>query len=835
MSISIIKFCKCCKHKSKLLLKYNVFRRIVILILFVSIQSYACATNYYFAANGDDLKSNGLSIRSPWKSTEKLNKIMAVLNSGDSVLFRRGDVFDGEIRITKSGTKQSAIYFGAYGNGAKPVLNGTTKISGWKKAGLNKWETTCNSNLEELTNLFINGARQPLGRWPNGSAPNRGYLWVKWSSGQNKLSSQSIPDASRWQGAELVVRNQRWVLDRVPVLSTNGDTLTIEPVSYNISSEYGFFVCNHPATLDKNGEWCFNKATKKLTLYSEENPSMSAIEASTIENLISIENQNFIVIENLVLRGASSIALTAMNAKNITIRNTEIVHSGANGVHFKSCKNPVFEYNKVTDTNNQGFIFQDCRGSVIRRNEIKNNGLIAGMGANGANSYNAMVVEGSSNLIEYNKIDSVGYIPLRFEGDSVTMRYNVISNYCMVKDDGGGIYTWGTRDGSPFVERKIIGNIVRNAIGAGHGTNDSLRVSSEGIYIDDRSPNVEIVGNTVYKCGNIGIFIHNANHVLVRDNLVFDNGTQLQMLSAGMPEFTIRACIIKNNTFVSRTSAQKIATFLTDEPMESIKLMGSIDSNYYCRPADPEMIMHCSYKSGGNEINKTYSLNEWKEQYGYDQNSLPEPVRFQYKINSLGAPRKITYGFYHEGKDTWYDEKSTGEEGRKKAIADLTGSSSGSQKGMNKYLILATNIDFKKGEERKYLLRFDTRSEKSGEIIKANFKTKDNQIVCSKEFRLKPDFQTNELLYVPAFANTPFERVNFEFSDQQSPVWMMNISFQETDVILPNLEDRFLFVVNDSEISRSVPVAKGFIDVSGKVSRSSVMLKPYSSAIFFKK
>lgn len=805
----------------------------LLLLLLVSGQSRA--TNYYFSASGDDLKNNGLSVASPWKSLEKLNLVMLHLQPGDSILFRRGDVFDGEIRITKSGANQSVIYFGAYGNGKKPVLNGTTKILAWEKAGLNKWETTCKANIEELTNLFINGARQPLGRWPNVTAPNRGYLLVKWSSGRNKLISESIPDGSKWHGAELVVRNQRWVLDRVPILATSGDTLTIEPTSYNISTEFGFFVCNHPSTLDKNGEWCFNKGTKRLTLYSETNPSLFVIEASTIESLISIENQKFIVIENLVLRGASSIALTAMNARNITVRNTEVVHSGANGVHFKSCKNSVFEYNKVTDTNNQGFIFQDCRGAVIRRNEIINNGLIAGMGANGANSYNAMVVEGSSNLIEYNKIDSVGYIPLRFEGDSVTMRYNLISNYCMVKDDGGGIYTWGFREGSPFVERKIIGNIVRNAIGAGHGTNDSLRVSSEGIYIDDRSPNVEIVGNTVYKCGNIGIFIHNANHVLVRDNLVFDNGTQLQMLSAGMPEFTIRGCVIKNNTFVSRTSAQKIAAFLTDEPMESIKLMGLIDSNYYCRPADPEMIMHCSYKLAGNEINKTYSLNEWKEQYGYDQNSLPESVRFQYKVNSLGEPRKITYGFYHEGKDIWYDEKSTGEGERIKAIIDLTGELDDHQKGMNKYLILATNIDFKQGEERKYLLRFDTRSENSGEIIKANFKTKDNQIVCSKEFRLKQDFQTNELLYVPAFANTPFERVNFEFSDLQSPVWIKNISFQEADVILPNPEDHFLFFVNDSENSRSFPVAKGFIDVSGKVSRSSVMLEPYSSAIFFKK
>jgi len=804
---------------------------VIVFALAILGQSYVHATNYYFATHGDDLKNNGLSILSPWKSANKLNAIMTLLNPGDSVLFCRGDQFYGEIKIAKGGTKQAVIYFGAYGKGSKPVLNGTTRISDWGEAGFNKWESTCNSNVENPTNLFVNGAQQPLGRWPNVSAPNQGYLLVNWASDRNKLSSKSIPDGAKWLGAELVIRNQRWILDRVPVLSAKGDTLTVAPTSYKISSEFGFFICNHPATLDKNGEWCFNKVTRKLTLYSETNPSESFIEVSAMKNLISIENQNFIVVENLVLRGASSIALTARNSNNITVENCEIVHSGLNGVQFIGCKNPIFESNKVIDTNNQGFIFEDCHGSVISQNEIKNNGLIAGMGANGSNSYNAMVVEGSSNLIEYNKLDSIGYIPLRFEGDSVMMRYNIISNYCMVKDDGGGIYTWGNREGHPFVERKIISNIVRNAIGAGHGTSDTLRVSSEGIYIDDQSSNVELAGNTVYKCGNIGIFIHNANHVLVRNNLVYDNGTQLQMLSAGMPGFTIRDCILKNNTFVSRIAEQKIANFITDEPKESIHLMGVIDSNYYCRPAEPEMIIHCSFNPG----EKWYSFNDWKEQFGHDQHTGQSPIGFKYKITSFSAPQKITYGHYHEGNDTWYDEKTTGKEALEKIKEDLTGDPANPAKGMNIRLILSMDIDFRKGIQQKYLLSFDTKAEKAGDIIKANFKTGDNQIVCSKEFRLENSFRKNELLYIPAFANIPHERVNFEFSNWKDPVWIKNITFRKVEATLPNPDKHLLLVVNESREPRLSLQLTGYVDVSGKVSKNQITIQPFSSAIFFKK
>ncbi len=812
-------------------LRFQMIKTVSLLFLFFLICSSLKATNYYFSTSGDDEMNNGLSLISPWRSVKKLNSVIPLLQPGDSVLFHRGNVFNGDLRITKSGNKQSVIYFGAYGKGSKPVLNGTTQISGWKKAGRNKWETQCNTNVEKLTNLFLNGIQQPIGRWPNVSAPNRGYLLIKWASDRNKLSSQSIPDGAKWQGAELVVRNQRWVLDRVPVLSTNGDTLTIEPTSYNISTEFGFFVCNHPETLDKNGEWCFNKKTKILTIYLETDPSGSVIEASTTENIISIENQNFIVIENLVLSGASSIALTASNSRNITFKNSEIVHSGANGVYYKACYNPVFENNKVIDTNNQGFIFQDCHGSVIRQNEIRKNGLIAGMGANGSNSYNAMVVEGSSNLIEYNKLDSIGYIPLRFEGDSVMMRHNVISNYCMVKDDGGGIYTWGNREGHPFVERKIISNIVRNAIGAGHGTSDTLRVSSEGIYIDDQSSSVEIVGNTVYKCGNIGIFIHNANHVLVRDNLAFDNGTQLQMLSSGMPGYEIRDCIIKNNTFVSRMSRQLITNVITDEPKESIKLMGVIDSNYYCRPIDPDMIIHCSFNPG----EKWYSFDDWKQEFGQDQHTRQSPVQLKYKITSLGAPQKITYGVYLDGKDTWYDESTTEAEALKKIKEDLMGNPDNPKKGMHVRLILSMDIDFKKEKQQKYLLSFDTKGANAGGVIKANFKTPNDHIVCSREFKLENTFQKNELLYVPAFANTPHERVNFEYSNWREPVWIKNITFRKVEATLPNPDDHFLLVVNESGKPRLSPLLAGYVDVSGKVCKNQITIQPYSSAIFFKK
>jgi hypothetical protein len=306
------------------------------------------------------------------------------------------------------------------------------------------------------------------------------------------------------------------------------------------------------------------------------------------------------------------------------------------------------------------------------------------------------------------------------------------------------------------------------------------------------------------------------------------------MRAEGMPVMTNRLNIVKGNTFVSRSASQRMANFITDEGMDGIKRMGIIDSNYYCRPADPDMIMFCSYKSAGQDIHNTHALKGWQNQYGYDLNSSSGPVKYPYQLNKTGAPRKITYGYYNKGKDVWYEEGPTSKTRLEKVIDDLTGATTGSVDGMNKFLILSLETGYRKGEENKYLLRFETKG-KPGEMIKANFKTRDNQIVCSKEFHLSPTFQKNELLYIPAFANIPFERVNFEFSDPFSAVWIRNITFQKADITIPDPTDQFLLLVNDSGISRTFPITTGFVDVTGKTRGKIMVIRPFSSTLLFKK
>ena len=70
-------------------------------------------TCYYVSENGDDA-NDGLTPATPIRTLEQVNALS--LQSGDAVLFRRGDMFRGTVVAC------SGVLYSAYGEGAKPVI-----------------------------------------------------------------------------------------------------------------------------------------------------------------------------------------------------------------------------------------------------------------------------------------------------------------------------------------------------------------------------------------------------------------------------------------------------------------------------------------------------------------------------------------------------------------------------------------------------------------------------------------------------------------------------------------------------------------------------------------
>ena len=85
----------------------------------------ATNTVYYISTSGND-NANGLTPSKAWKTVSKVNS--STFLPGDSILFKRGNMWNDQLVIPSSGTPNGYITFGAYGSGKKPVLNGNGLI-----------------------------------------------------------------------------------------------------------------------------------------------------------------------------------------------------------------------------------------------------------------------------------------------------------------------------------------------------------------------------------------------------------------------------------------------------------------------------------------------------------------------------------------------------------------------------------------------------------------------------------------------------------------------------------------------------------------------------------
>ena len=95
------------------------------------------------------------------------------------------------------------------------------------------------------------------------------------------------------------------------------------------------------------------------------------------------------------------------------------------------------------------------------------------MGASSDPTYNGVYIVGNGTTVKNCVIAQSGWQGIEFMGSNVLIEQNFIDSFCMVKDDGGGIYTYNGGN-SPVSNRIIRNNIILNAIGAFAGAESVL-------------------------------------------------------------------------------------------------------------------------------------------------------------------------------------------------------------------------------------------------------------------------------------------------------------------------------------------------------------------------
>ncbi|MBI5832509.1 MAG: hypothetical protein HZB16_09415 [Armatimonadetes bacterium] len=120
----------------------------------------AIGATYHLAADGSDT-ADGTTPASAWRTLTRASS--ATLQPGDRLLLRRGDIFRGSLRA-RSGREGAPVTYGAYGQGAKPIIQGSVakdSPADWRDEGNGVWSTGWRARAEDRLPTDLTGAVKP--------------------------------------------------------------------------------------------------------------------------------------------------------------------------------------------------------------------------------------------------------------------------------------------------------------------------------------------------------------------------------------------------------------------------------------------------------------------------------------------------------------------------------------------------------------------------------------------------------------------------------------------------------------------------------------------------
>lgn len=810
------------------MMKKNIQLLTFTLILFLQ-YSYGFAAKYYFSSSGDDSRSAAQAQNSatPWKSIDKLNAIFSSLKPGDEVLFKRGEVFYGNIHINAAGAQGRPITIGAYGSGAKPVITSLVSLTNWTPIGNGVYESHHPSLGSAVNVVLVNNEAQEMGRYPNSNTKDKGYLIFNATNGHNNIVTNGL--SGNWNGGEVVIRKSHWTIDRYKIVSQLGNVLSFNQTAGNYSpvKGYGFFIQDHPNTVDVEGEWYYNPSSKRLRVhFGGAQPGSKRVEASSLDYLVTnTRDRGFIAFDNIHLKGANKDAFNILRSSHFQIRNCDIEFSGGNGVTMQDSPNFLIENSKILFSNNNGI---DLKGNaahaVVKNNKVENTGVFTGMGQSGIGNGIGIVSGSENNLIESNEIRNTGYVGIRFGGNSTVVKNNLIDSFCMTKDDGAAIYTWTGSANTEFHGRKIIGNIIVNGIGAPEGT-PSNHDQVEGIYLDDNSSGVEIANNTVANVPGKGIFLHNSRNVVIQNNTLYNNGVQLRLAHdrLGNP---IRNATIQNNIFVAKDKDQQTASISSVK--EDVRELGNFDRNVYARPFDDYLSF---YIHNGNERAEVLDIEGWRAKLGKDHSSQGSPAKIPaYKVTHVDQHNKYAHGSYNtaisalhgiygsNSRISWANSQLDGGalqvEGRGNSSITMAVGAVKKTYYVLKFTAKATKEAYVDLTLMKSIIPFTEVAPKA--TIKISKERKDYEVVFAVE--------DNELL----------ASMRFAFKNTDLTYWLDNVGLYEAQAHPLDPEDYFRFEYNYSSQNKDIALDATYVDARNKSYSGKVTLPPYSSIVLIR-
>lgn len=532
------------------------------------------------------------------------------MQPGDAVLFERGGYFAGQILINVSGSENSPIIFGAYGEGRSPIISGAIPIKNWSVYKNNIYKAEADTLVK---NLFVNGVQKTLARYPN-----TGFLTIKqpYPNPKNGFADDKLnQNKDYWKGSNVRMRTINWAYEHTPVKSFVNGNITFEiPAYYPVMAGYGYYLDNNLNELDMENEWYFGKGSKSsngITFYFPPkgmNPDNMIIEGSVFSSgFLSYKSLTNVVIKDLSIVNQCEYGVNFTGQKSkIRIENCTFSGQLLAGINLiNNSEDCVITNCRFYDINGKALYLLNFSNSEISYNIFNKTGMIPGYGSTGdAFGMSAMVLLlSNSNHIFENNINFTGHDGINCIGKGNIIEKNIITNSMLLLNDGGAIKSYGQNTDNSIWKNNFAVNVPGNLEATNLKYNNII---TSGIYLDDLCNNMKIVENTAVNCGMAGVYLnHNIKNITISRNVCYNNPSGIYFL---IQNNAMSGNFITGNTFFGLNSDQ-VSVFIHSD--KGIYVPGRFDSNYYANPYNQALF---NFQSGSEITGE--SFNGFKKQIG---------------------------------------------------------------------------------------------------------------------------------------------------------------------------------------------------------------------------
>jgi len=630
-------------------------KAICITLLFV-LPLLVNAKTYYVSNVGND-KNVGTSPEKAFATIDKINK--TTLKPGDKVLFRRGDVFIGEMVIQSAGTPAKPIVFSSYGDVEKPlaVLSGAVTLGNLKPGKGNIYTTSLDRKVKQL---YINNRYQNVGR-----LPDKGYFYID-EGDSIQITDDELSNKPDLVGSTVRIQTVNWQWEIREIVKHEKNNIKFDSLLWHTAKpDFGYYLENKLQFVNQPGEWYYDDNMANLHVYlpsKVENQSLTATVFNT--GLHLKKGASNIVVENLKFEKYYDAGIKLDEfVSNVTIKNNHFRNMEVFGIVLDTaCKACNVSDNIIEDVLGRGISLLEPQNCKVQGNNIRRTGMIAGHGFDGVNSGVAINMENvefrkpgytriaKNNLISGNRIDSTGYGGIRADGAYNTIEYNVVKEAVLTMNDGGGMYCWGKNYEYTY-ENIFRKNIVVNV----HGNMETAAGDHKIItclYMDNYTRNC-IIEDNIFVGAQTGLILNDLSHShVVRNNKFYEveKGISYSVwLNRGEKNPVRGNYHVINNIFYSKGDKNRAIVIANHLNVDYD--IGVLDSNLYVSPFDMSIVKKTT-NYDGYKLTYDYEFDAWQSMSGKDEHSkaiLPKPGEKYWRmeeesvifVNDQKSPKEI--------------------------------------------------------------------------------------------------------------------------------------------------------------------------------------------------